>query len=151
MNPATWLEVKRVVRFGETDAAGVMHFHQLLRWCHEAWEDSLRLYGLSSDEVFPGGRNQTNWPRVALPVIHCEADFRRPIYRGDELILKLKPERLHPGCFQVTTTFLCHKEEVATGVMRHLAINADSRQRCDLAQEIDRWLEASTLGIVEST
>ena len=40
----------RSVRFGETDAdqgaAGVMHFQQLLRWCHEAYEESLERFGL---------------------------------------------------------------------------------------------------------
>jgi hypothetical protein len=38
MRPDDWLLLCRTVRFGETDAAGVMHFHQLLRWCHEAYE-----------------------------------------------------------------------------------------------------------------
>ena len=38
MQPPAWLQLHRKVRFGDTDAAGVMHFHQLLRWSHEAWE-----------------------------------------------------------------------------------------------------------------
>ena len=53
-NPREWLFLKRIVRFGDTDAAGVIHFHQLLRWCHEAWEESLELYGLPTNTVFPG-------------------------------------------------------------------------------------------------
>ena len=46
MTSPTWLQLHRVVRFGDTDAAGVMHFHQLLRWCHEAWEESLEARAL---------------------------------------------------------------------------------------------------------
>ncbi|HJN35425.1 MAG: acyl-CoA thioesterase [Prochlorococcus sp.] len=159
MTPEQWLQLRRVVRFGETDAAGVIHFHQLLRWCHEAWEESLMLYGVTADEIFPGGRDRADTPLVALPIVHCEADFRRPIYRGDQLILKLQPERLDPGSFQITTTF--HRdterdserdsEEVARGLVRHLAINVDHRQRCALQQGIDRWLEASSLGVIAST
>ncbi|MEY3545364.1 MAG: hypothetical protein RLZZ247_1521, partial [Cyanobacteriota bacterium] len=34
MNPESWLLLCRTVRFGDTDAAGVMHFPQLLHWCH---------------------------------------------------------------------------------------------------------------------
>jgi 1,4-dihydroxy-2-naphthoyl-CoA hydrolase len=34
--PSTWLQLQRTVRFGDTDAAGVMPFLQLMRWCHEA-------------------------------------------------------------------------------------------------------------------
>ena len=159
MKPAHWLQLRRLVRFGETDAAGVIHFHQLLRWCHEAWEESLMLYGVRTDEVFPGGSDHAEAPLVALPIVHCEADFRRPIYRGDELILKLQPERLDPGSFQIITTF--HRdagrdlerdsEEVARGLIRHLAINVDNRQRCALQQGIDLWLEASSLGVIAST
>ena len=67
-NPQHWLQLERHVRFGDTDAAGVMHFHQLLRWCHEAWEDSLQRYGIHAGSVFPGCRGQDTWPEIALPV-----------------------------------------------------------------------------------
>ena len=67
-----------VVRFGDTDAAGVMHFHQLLRWCHEAWEESLEAQGIAAEAVFPGCRGQERWPDVALPVVHCLRTFSDP-------------------------------------------------------------------------
>ena len=38
MEATNWLRLERTVRFGDTDAAGVIQFHQLLRWCHEAYE-----------------------------------------------------------------------------------------------------------------
>ena len=65
MDPDSWLLLCRTVRFGDTDAAGVMHFHQLLRWCHEAYEESLERFGIAADEIFPApGRT----PAVALPI-----------------------------------------------------------------------------------
>ena len=51
--PASWPELERSVRFGDTDAAGVMHFHHLLRCCHEAYEESLERHGLSAGAGFP--------------------------------------------------------------------------------------------------
>ena len=80
MNPADWLLLCRTVRFGDTDAAGVMHFHQLLRWCHEAYVESLERFGIPAAEIFlrPG-----NIPAVALPIVHCEADYLRPLPSGD--------------------------------------------------------------------
>jgi hypothetical protein len=30
-----------------------MHFHQLLRWCHEAYEESLEKFGIAATEIFP--------------------------------------------------------------------------------------------------
>jgi 1,4-dihydroxy-2-naphthoyl-CoA hydrolase len=46
MKSSDFLLLCRSVRFGDTDAAGVMHFHQLLRWCHEAYEESLEIFGV---------------------------------------------------------------------------------------------------------
>ena len=150
MNQASWLELERHVRFGDTDAAGVMHFHQLLRWCHEAWEESLERYGVAAAVVFPGCRDQEHRPQIALPVIHCEADFVRPVHGGDQLCLTLKPERINPGCFEVKTAFTVLGDKVGNGLIRHLAIDTSSRQRCPLPEPIDRWLEASSMGQISS-
>ncbi|WP_115121203.1 thioesterase family protein [Synechococcus sp. UW105] len=150
MNQASWLELERHVRFGDTDAAGVMHFHQLLRWCHEAWEESLERYGVAAAVVFPGCRDQEHRPQIALPVIHCEADFLRPVHGGDQLCLTLQPERINPGCFEVHYLFQLQEEVVARGLIRHLAINAESRQRCPLPEAVDLWLEASGMGRISS-
>jgi 1,4-dihydroxy-2-naphthoyl-CoA hydrolase len=150
MQPPAWLQLKRRVRFGDTDAAGVMHFHQLLRWCHEAWEESLEHYGVAPSSIFPGSRGQQQPPTIALPVVHCEATFRRPVHSGDRLDVTLQPTRLNPGSFEVRCTFQHKRYIVAQGLIRHVAIEAISRQRCALPEDIDRWLEASCLGTIAS-
>lgn len=142
MNPNSWLMLCRSVRFGETDAAGVMHFQQLLRWCHEAYEESLERFGLTAAEIFP---TPGCTPEVALPIVHCSADFRRPLICGSPLAIGLKPTRLDPSCFEVRYSFSSDDQLVAEGLTRHVAIRADGRQRCELPQGINRWLEASAL------
>jgi 1,4-dihydroxy-2-naphthoyl-CoA hydrolase len=144
MDPSSWLLLCRSVRFGDTDAAGVMHFHHLLRWCHEAWEESLERYGLAAAEVFPGTGESS--PPVALPIVHCSADFRRPLHCGDPLAIRLEPQRLDPGSFEVRYRFSSGAQEVAAGLTRHLAVETASRRRCPLPAAIQRWLEASALG-----
>lgn len=174
MDPAQWLQLQRTVRFGDTDAAGVMHFHQLLRWCHEAYEESLERFGLPAQAIFPvpswasaaadaaspdrpapstvaSGQEQappSPQPRsVALPIIHCHADFLRPLICGDPLSITLRPERLDPGSFELHCSFHRRNEPVATGLTRHLAIDAGNRRRCPLPEAINRWLEASSLNL----
>ena len=150
MQPPAWLQLQRKVRFGDTDAAGVMLFHQLLRWSHEAWEESLEHYGVAPSSIFPGSRGPQQLPTVALPVVHCEATFRRPVHGGDCLDVALQPTRLNPGSFEVRCTFHHHHDVVAHGLIRHVAIDAISRQRCALPEAIDRWLEASSVGQINS-
>ena len=142
MTPQDWLLLCRTVRFGETDAAGVMHFQQLLRWCHEAYEESLERFGLGAADIFPSPGYR---PAVALPILHCSADYRRPLVCGDPLAIALSPERLDPGCFEVRYSFSSNGETVATALTRHLAISSETRQRCPLPEQLNRWLEASSL------
>ena len=144
----SWLTLQRRVRFSDTDAAGVVHFQQLLGWCHQAWEESLELYGIAAGTIFPGGRQPL--PNIALPIVHCEADFRAPLHTGDVVFIRLEPKRLDPGCFEVSSHFRLGEKHIARGCIRHVAIDAITRSRCQLPAELDYWLEASALGQVNS-
>ena len=131
------------MRFGDTDAAGVVHFARLLSWCHEAYEESLERYGIAAAALFPTGTEEP--PAIALPIVHCSADFRRPLVCGDPLAIALEPLRIDPGCFELRYRFSSAGDPVAEGLTRHLAIDSRSRQRCSLPEPIQRWLEASAL------
>lgn len=141
--PNDWLLLCRTVRFGDTDAAGVMHFQQLLRWCHEAYEESLERFGVPAAAIFP---RPGAAPEVALPIVHCSADFQRPLVCGDPLAIQLEPRRLDPSCFELHYRFRSGDQPVAEALTRHLAIHSASRRRCTLPDAIQRWLEASALG-----
>ena len=148
MTHPRWLELKRTVRFGETDAAGVVHFQHFLGWCHQAWEESLEVFGIEACNIFPGGRGSQ--PSIALPIVHCEADFYAPLQTGDGIALRLQPKRINPSCFELTTEILFDDKKVARGLLRHVAINPSTRSRCKLPDDIDRWLERSCLGQLSS-
>jgi 1,4-dihydroxy-2-naphthoyl-CoA hydrolase len=142
MDSSSFTQLRRTVRFGDTDAAGVMHFHQLLRWCHEAYEESLERYGLALAEIFPSGEPA---PAVALPIVHCSADYRAPLVCGERLTIALSPERLDPSSFAIHFRFHSGDHTAAIALTRHLAIERLSRRRCSLPVPIQRWLEAASL------
>jgi 1,4-dihydroxy-2-naphthoyl-CoA hydrolase len=148
MDPDRWLLLERTVRFGDTDAAGVLHFPRLLHWCHEAYEQSLERFGIPAADVFPAvvAGSGTPVPPIALPVVHCQADYRAPLVCGDALLIRLEPRRLDPGCFELHYSFHCGEQEAARALSRHLAVEAASRRRCALPDAINRWLEASAVG-----
>jgi 1,4-dihydroxy-2-naphthoyl-CoA hydrolase len=157
MEAPNWLRLERTVRFGDTDAAGVIQFHQLLRWCHEAYEESLERFGIGAGEIFPrpewaleqppgqqGSPDPTGLgPSIALPIVHCSADYRRPLVCGDRLEITLQPHQLDQGGFEVTYTFACGGQTAAKGLTRHRAISIADRQGCSLPEVISAWLEAS--------
>ncbi len=147
INPNHWLFLKRTVRFGDTDGAGVIHFFNLFKWCHEAWEESLELYGISASEIFPGDEYHSISPITALPIVQCEANYYQPLYVGDHLDLKLIPRRLDSSSFALSIEFMKNGNKVAIGNLKHVSINVENRTRCLLPEKIDLWLEASSLNL----
>jgi len=65
-------EYLRKIRFAETDAAGIMHFTNILRLVEEAEHNMLAEHEV--DVIGPMG----GWPKV-----HVEADYVSPLYFGD--------------------------------------------------------------------
>ncbi|MCY4173635.1 MAG: thioesterase family protein [Cyanobacteria bacterium MAG CAR3_bin_5] len=132
-----WLVIRRTVRFGETDPAGVVHFYHLLRWCHEAYEESLARFGVAAADVFAN-------PHAALPIVHCQARYHRPMGHGDALLVHLACRLVDPTSFEIHYSVHNNQQVVATGLTRHLCIHPVTRKRQTLPTAVDRWLEAAT-------
>ncbi len=142
-NPREWLCFKRTVRFGETDAAGVVHFLELFRWCHEAWEESLEKYGIFLQEIFPTTQINTSQLDVALPVVHCEANYFQPLYVGDSINTELYPEKINDASFIIRFLFTKNGEQIGSINIKHVSINLITREKCSLSKNINLWLEES--------
>ena len=144
-DPREWLFLQRTVRFGETDAAGVVHFLQLFKWCHEAWEESLEKYGIALKDIFPTSEINTNQLDVALPVIHCEANYFQPLYVGDTINIELNTEKINESSFVLRLKFKKNGEQIGTTNIKHVSINPITRKKCALSKQINLWLNESSL------
>ena len=142
-DPREWLCLERTVRFGETDAAGVVHFLQLFRWCHEAWEESLEKYGIFLQDIFPTTQIYTSQLDVALPVVHCDANYFKPLYVGDFINIELYPEKLNDSSLILRFIFKKDGEQIAISNIKHVSINPITRKKCFLSKSINEWLEES--------
>tara|TARA_B100001778_G_C18118628_1_gene419533 strand:+ start:55 stop:507 length:453 start_codon:yes stop_codon:yes gene_type:complete len=143
MKPKKWLILKRKVRFGDCDSAGVIHFHNLLRWAHESWEESIDIYGISYQDIFPSSASHAN--QVIFPIVNCEASFFSPIKIGDLLTVKLIPKKINNHLFQVNTFFLKDEINVAEGKIIHCSLDVDSNLKVKLSDQLERWIEASNI------
>ena len=144
-NPREWLCLKRTVRFGETDAAGVVHFLELLRWCHETWETCLEKHGVVLQEIFPTNQINTSHLDVALPVVHCEANYFQPLYVGDTINIELNPEKINDSSFVLRFEFKKNGAKIGTANIKHVSINPITRDKCALSKQINLWLYESSL------
>ncbi len=126
---------QRIVRFQDTDAAGVVYFANLLAICHEAYEASLAAAGINLRDFF---RAET----VAVPIVHASVDFRRPLHCGDRLLVQLAPRQTGPDQFEIDYSILIEgTEKVASQAQtRHTCIDPTSRKRRELSLELGAWL-----------
>ena len=142
MKNSDWLTFERKVRFGDCDSAGVIHFHNLFRWAHEAWEESLDVYGISCNEIFPASKFKAN---IVMPIVSSEAKFFLPIKLGDYLEIKIIPKKVHNHLFQVKTSFFVKNLKVAETIISHCVIQYDSNNKVDIPEKFELWIEASNL------
>ena len=140
-----WLLLKRTVRFGETDAAGVVHFLELFKWCHEAWEESLEKFGIVLKDIFPISDKSSNQVTTALPVVHCEAQYFKPVYAGDLIKTELHPKKLSESSFVIGFILKNNGDQVGCANIKHVSINSFTREKCPLPSQINLWLTESTL------
>ncbi len=123
---------QRTVRFQDTDAAGVVYFANVLAMCHEAYEESLAASGINLKSFF------TN-PSVAIPIVHANIDFLRPIFCGDPVFIHLISQNLGKDNFEIAYIVLSSNEKIAKAVTRHVCINPVTRTRQQLPDEIMKW------------
>ena len=124
------------VRFQDTDAAGVVYFANILRICHEAYEVSLAASGINLKSFF------TN-PSVAFPIVHTNVDFLRPMYCGDNLMISLLAEKIGLDKFEITYEIIIDEVVVAKAITRHVCIDISSRNKLELPNYMNHWLETN--------
>ena len=127
---------QRTIRFHDTDAAGVVYFTNILNICHEAYEESLRIFGINIKEFF-------TQPTIAYPIIHANIDFFRPIYCGDKLTITLSAEKLSDEKFEINYQLSVSDILVSKAITRHVCIDTESRKKRELPTQIQQWIEAN--------
>lgn len=129
-------DYSRRVYLGDTDAAGVVYFARGMEICHEAYEESLAVAGISLRQILREGK-------IALPIIHAEIDFLRPLFCGDRLQVNLVANRVNQSEFSITyricTTTNC--QILVKAQTSHVCIDPQQRARVNLPMIMLDWLE----------
>jgi 1,4-dihydroxy-2-naphthoyl-CoA hydrolase len=127
----------RTVRFQDTDAAGVVYFANVLAMCHEAYEASLAASGINLKVFFSN-------PDRAIPIVHASVDFYRPMFPGDRLTIQLTPKQVAGDEFEITYQIFSEsvaEKSASKALTKHVCIDAVSRTRKQLSEELMQWLK----------
>lgn len=103
------------VTFAETDAAGIVHFTNYLKWLEEAEQDFLRSIGVPL--IYRDQDQVMGWPRIKV-----EAEYLRPAFFEDwieieRVGLKVQASRLTYR-FQVFREGQSTREHIANATMQ---------------------------------
>jgi 1,4-dihydroxy-2-naphthoyl-CoA hydrolase len=123
-----------IIQFRDTDAAGVMYFANIISICHVAYEASLIESNIDL-KLF------VNNPDFAVPITHVSADFFRPLFCGDRVIIELTPHSIDSYKFEIQYQVLSNLSSVsATAITRHIVIDPQTRKRKELPELLTHWL-----------
>lgn len=128
-------EYQRVVRFADTDAAGVVFFANYLKICHEAYEEVLAAAGVDVRRFFSAESG------VIVPVVSSEAEYSGALRVGDRVVVGVSPKRLGESEFEVEFELrqLVAGGEgrvVAKAKTRHVCLDAETRRRVGVQDEL---------------
>lgn len=127
---------QRIIRFQDTDAAGVVYFANVLAMCHEAYEESLAASEINLKELFSSNSD------IAIPIVHASVDFFRPMFCGDKISIRLVPQQITNEKFEVTYKLFGVAEEIyAKAITRHVCINPISRNKKAIPDNIIQWFQ----------
>ena len=128
---------QRIIRFQDTDAAGVVYFANVLAMCHEAYEESLAASGINIKVFFSNSD-------IAIPIVHASVDFFRPMFCGDKICIRLVNQQINHERFEVNYELALEEAIYAKAITRHVCINPISRNKKAIPDDIIRWLDRET-------
>lgn len=127
----------RTVYLADTDAAGVVYFASVMNMCHEAYEESLAKAGINWHQFLTNSM-------VAIPIVHAEVSFFRPMFCGDKLLIQLVSKQINDHKFAIDYQIFStssSKKPLAQGHTKHTCINTQTRDKANLPEFISQWLQ----------
>jgi acyl-CoA thioesterase FadM len=125
-----------VVRLPHTDAAGVLFYPKIFEIEEELFERWLELGGFSVRAMLDGRLAPT-------PIVHCEADYRRPVRVGDRLAVRLAGVGVGRTSFELAWEMALDGAVAVAVRVRRSSIDRASGRAVDLPPALRAWLEAS--------
>jgi len=117
MNSENFFCQKRVVRMSETDATGSLYFTNFLKFAVEAFEEFLE--GVNSKDYL-------------LPGVSAKSSYIAPLYRNDEILLKLSVTKIGNSSFELSTRIEKRGVQVGFVEIIHVVTSEATKQKISI-------------------
>jgi acyl-CoA thioesterase FadM len=123
-----------VIRFRESDPAGIMWFGHILEYCHDTFEDFIVNCGISWQDWF----SQSPY---LVPIRHVAVDFLSPFLAGQKYQVIAGVKSFSKSSFTMQYEFKGLNTTHAQVTMVHTFLDQKTKQKISIPQEIQSKLE----------
>lgn len=125
------------IRFYQADPAAVLFYGRIFELVQETFEELLRATGLDVD-------GWLNLRTFATPIVHAEADYRRPIQVGEAVTVHAVIEHIGTSSLAMAYTVLGPQGDLrATARVVHVFVDGRSFTKTAIPDEVRARLESA--------
>lgn len=125
---------RRLVRFQDVDAAGIVFYARTFDYFHDAYVGLLRERGAPLERALRSGE----W---VAPLTRAEAEYLRPLRFGDEIEVVIVAVELAETEYVVSYRIDLDGEPACVGRTRHVSVDPETFRRAALPEVLRRALE----------
>ncbi len=96
------------VRWGDTDAAGIVFYPNFYKWMDEATHEYFSAIGLPTSTLY-------SEQQIATPLLEANCQFKSPLLFEDDVIVRSSVVELHQKVFKISHRFFKNEKMVAEG------------------------------------
>ena len=126
----TSFKTQRVIRFRDTDAAGMIFFVNYFNFAHETYE-------LFLQEIDYSLKNIIEQESFLLPIVHAESDYHQMINLEDEITIVLSVNRIGKTSFTLVYEYFLENQELVGCVKTvHVCVDKTTLKKRSIPEKL---------------
>ncbi|MCM3728071.1 acyl-CoA thioesterase [Neobacillus cucumis] len=130
------------VRWGDTDAAGIVFYPNFYKWMDDATHDFLAQIGYPSSKLFAEHQ-------IGVPLLEANCVFKRPLLFEDQVIVQSFVEELRNKVFKIKHVFIKEDQIMAEGYEVRAWTSFEGKPKAHPIPDFIREKMVSKVGTVE--
>jgi 4-hydroxybenzoyl-CoA thioesterase len=131
------------VRWGDTDAAGIVFYPNFYKWMDEATHEFLASIGLPSSTLY-------SEQQVSVPLLEAHCQFKSPLFFEDAVIVRSSVVEMQSKVFKISHKFFKGEKMVAEGYeIRAWTSFKEKPKACPIPDEVREKMMPAHSGAIK--
>ncbi|MFJ8258073.1 acyl-CoA thioesterase [Peribacillus asahii] len=132
------------VRWGDTDAAGIVFYPNFYKWMDEATHEYFSSIGFPTSTLY-------SEQQIATPLLEANCQFKSPLLFEDDVIVRSTVVEINKKVFKISHKFFKGEKMVAEGYeIRAWTSFKEKPKACPIPNEVREKMMPENAGTVKS-